>query len=243
MKTREDAEKYLSELHGLNYMGAELRVNWATPTKSAEQGLSVFIGDIGPDVTKEDLTEAFKDPESRITDTRIVMDPISGRTKGYGFVSYTDGAAAARALSKNGEILKGRRIRVNWANTGKESKMMPGQPFMYPPELYGQSVAPMPRPDVTNILLALAQVERLDVSWYMTLSLEIQAGIVRVSHEAPSAKVMWAGNLDKNTTRTFFPSFVLTEELDLAALFAQYGLIEEITMVSPQGYAFIAYYL
>ena len=201
------------------------------------EGLSLFVGDIGPDVTLEELREAFQDTENSVTDARIVMDPTSGRTKGYGFVTFQDSEAATRALSKNGEILKGRKMRVNWASTTKDPKT-PVQQFIPSPDAYGAGVV---RNDVQIVLTTMASYEGLDVGWYLRLPQDVQAGIVRVSNEAPGAKVVWVGNLDKLTNRTITIDSLLMIEIDLMPLFSPYGLVEEITMVSPNGYAFVSY--
>lgn len=135
------------------------------------------------------------------------MDPTSGRTKGYGFVTFQDSEAATKALSKNGEILKGRKMRVNWASTTKDQK--PTTPTSNSAIITNSNVAgpqfipefvPI-RNEVSAALSNLATFEGLDVGWYMRLPQETQAGIIRVSQEAPGAKVVWIGNLDKNTNR------------------------------------------
>jgi hypothetical protein len=58
------------------------------------------------------------------------------------------------------------------------------------------------RNEVQVQLSAMAQFDGLDVGWYMRLPGEVQAGIMRVSQEAPGAKVVWVGNLEKGTNRT-----------------------------------------
>ena len=167
-------------------------------TSNLVEGLSVFVGDIGPEVTLEELREAFQDAENSVTDARIVMDPTSGRTKGYGFVTFQDSEAATRALSKNGEILKGRKMRVNWASTTKDQKNPQQQQFIPSHEGYVPGIV---RNEVQIALSTMAQFDGLDVSWYLRLPQEVQAGIMRVSQEAPGAKVVWVGNLDKLTNR------------------------------------------
>jgi RNA recognition motif-containing protein len=130
------------------------------------------------------------------TEARIVMDQNSRRTKGYGFVTFRNHESASRALSKNGEILKGRKMRVNWATTTKDSKP-PAQSQFSLPDGYGQAS--------TSELVRLAAADGLDVNWFMNLPQDTQAGILRVSSEANgAARVVWIGNLDKNATRTAY---------------------------------------
>ena len=150
------------------------------------------------------MQNAFQDESHSVADARIVMDPTSGRTKGYGFVTFQDSDAAARALGKNGEILKGRKMRVNWASTTKDPKPpAAAQPqFMPPPDAFAQAMSGMVRLTESQIALgAMASFDGLDVAWYHALRQDIQTGILRVSQEAPGAKVVWVGNLDKTTNR------------------------------------------
>jgi len=134
------------------------------------------------------------------------MDPNSGRTKGYGFVTFKDQHSAQLALSKNGEILKGRKMRVNWASTTKDQKPSTPQQLVTPSDMYVQPIPPMVRAnDAHPMLLSMAQFEGLDVGWYTRLPYELQTGIYRVSQEAPTAKVIWVGNLDKSCTRMIYP--------------------------------------
>jgi len=186
----------------------------------------LFVGDIGPDVSVEDLRNAFQDETNSVADARIVMDPASGRTKGYGFVTFKDTQSAERALTKNGEILKGRKMRVNWASTtSKETIKAPSiastassvpQPYMTnPADMYVPAIPGMPPAaaaigtpnEVQMRLTTLAQMDGLDISWWFRLPPETQAGIIRVSNEAPGAKVVWVGNLEKGTTRMFLECF------------------------------------
>jgi RNA recognition motif-containing protein len=165
------------------------------------------------------------------------MDPTSGRTKGYGFVTFTENSDANRALAKNGELLKGRKMRVNWASTTKDHPLQKSMAQFPPPDAF---ITPQTmRNDVQIALSTMAQYDGLDVGWYMRLPADVQAGIMRVSHEAPGAKVVWVGNLDKATSRMSLKD--LTNIDDLMPLFSAYGLVEEITMVSPNGYAFVSY--
>ena len=75
----------------------------------------LFVGGLSWNTTDDGLKEAF----SRfgvVTEAKVVMDRETGRSRGFGFVSYqeaTDGAAAQQAM--DGASLDGRSIRVNAA--------------------------------------------------------------------------------------------------------------------------------
>ena len=48
---------------------------------------------------------------------QVVIDPKTGRSRGYGFVSFRDPAEAERAMAEmNGAIIGKRAIRVSWGH-------------------------------------------------------------------------------------------------------------------------------
>jgi len=52
-----------------------------------------------------------------ISEARVMWDMKTGRSRGYGFVSYRDRTIADKAITAmDGEWLGARQIRVNWAN-------------------------------------------------------------------------------------------------------------------------------
>ena len=57
----------------------------------AQEGaeFSVFVGDLGPDVTDAMLTELFKEKCSTAHNARVVVDLKTLRSKGYGFIDFT----------------------------------------------------------------------------------------------------------------------------------------------------------
>lgn len=75
----------------------------------------LFVGGLSWNTTDEGLKEAF----SRfgvVVEAKVVTDRETGRSRGFGFVSYseaTDGEAARQAM--DGASLDGRSIRVNAA--------------------------------------------------------------------------------------------------------------------------------
>lgn len=85
---------------------------------------SIFVGDIGLDVSEPMVYEAFnaRFPD-QVKQVKIMMDNSSKLSKGFGFVRFYDAAAQNKALeTTNGLIIGSRPIRVGVA-TG--SKMQP----------------------------------------------------------------------------------------------------------------------
>ncbi|MCB9663978.1 MAG: RNA-binding protein [Alphaproteobacteria bacterium] len=51
-----------------------------------------------------------------VTEAKVILDRDTGRSRGFGFVTYTDGSAADAAIqAMDGTELDGRTIRVNEA--------------------------------------------------------------------------------------------------------------------------------
>ncbi|XP_067144079.1 nucleolysin TIAR-like isoform X2 [Centruroides vittatus] len=101
-------------------LGKEMKVNWATsPSNTPKQDTSkhyhIFVGDLSPEIETQQLREAFA-PFGEISDCRVVRDPQTLKSKGYGFVSFVKKADAETAISTmNGQWLGSRAIRTNWA--------------------------------------------------------------------------------------------------------------------------------
>ncbi|DBA13463.1 TPA: hypothetical protein GDO54_018533, partial [Pyxicephalus adspersus] len=75
----------------------------------------VFVGDLSPEITTDDIKAAFG-PFGRISDARVVKDMTTGKSKGYGFVSFFNKWDAESAITQmGGQWLGGRQIRTNWA--------------------------------------------------------------------------------------------------------------------------------
>ena len=82
---------------------------------SKAQRRSLFIRSLAPNTTDEDLTEHFSQSYP-IKHAVAVVDKVTKHCKGYGFVTFTDGEDAQRAIEEfNGSTLHGKQIRVELA--------------------------------------------------------------------------------------------------------------------------------
>ncbi|KYO40481.1 nucleolysin TIAR isoform X4 [Alligator mississippiensis] len=114
-----DAAAALAAMNGRKILGKEVKVNWATTPSSQKKDTSnhfhVFVGDLSPEITTEDIKSAFA-PFGKISDARVVKDMATGKSKGYGFVSFYNKLDAENAIvHMGGQWLGGRQIRTNWA--------------------------------------------------------------------------------------------------------------------------------
>ena len=80
----------------------------------------LFVGNLEYTVTADDLKEAFS-AVGTVTDTVVITDKMSGRSRGFGFVEMSSEEEAKAAVEKlNDSELKGRKINVNIARPREE---------------------------------------------------------------------------------------------------------------------------
>ncbi|GIY79665.1 nucleolysin TIAR [Caerostris darwini] len=124
-----------------------MKVNWATsPSNTPKQDTSkhhhIFVGDLSPEIETAQLREAFQ-PFGDISDCRVVRDPQTLKSKGYGFVSFVKKVEAETAITTmNGQWLGSRAIRTNWATrkppANRSQNESSAKPLSFD-EIYNQS--------------------------------------------------------------------------------------------------------
>ncbi|KAI9580800.1 hypothetical protein GQX74_013065 [Glossina fuscipes] len=83
--------------------------------KRVKQQFHIFVGDLSSEIETQQLREAFA-PFGEVSDCRVVRDPQTLKSKGYGFVSFIKKSEAESAITAmNGQWLGSRSIRTNWA--------------------------------------------------------------------------------------------------------------------------------
>ncbi|GMP22000.1 hypothetical protein CsSME_00000187 [Camellia sinensis var. sinensis] len=121
------AERVLQTYNGTQMPGTEqtFRLNWASfgigerrPDATPEH--SIFVGDLAPDVTDYLLQETFRTQYPSVRGAKVVTDPNTGRSKGYGFVKFADEMERNRAMSEmNGVYCSTRQMRISAATPKK----------------------------------------------------------------------------------------------------------------------------
>jgi cold-inducible RNA-binding protein len=75
----------------------------------------LFVGSLSWDTNDAGLREAFA-AHGEIEEAVVISDRDTGRSRGFGFVTFADDAAADKAVAAmNGTELDGRTIRVDVA--------------------------------------------------------------------------------------------------------------------------------
>ncbi|KAI5350883.1 PREDICTED: glycine-rich [Prunus dulcis] len=75
----------------------------------------LFIGGISYQTDEQSLKEAFA-KYGEVIDARIISDRETGRSRGFGFITFTNSEEASSAIQAlDGHELHGCRVRVNYA--------------------------------------------------------------------------------------------------------------------------------
>ncbi|TFK46901.1 hypothetical protein OE88DRAFT_836385 [Heliocybe sulcata] len=124
----------------------------AAPTAGQryEKEYSIFVGDLPPEASNSDLVAVFRNPVLGLRNDRepkfvrpflscksakIMLDPVTGVSRGYGFVRFTDEADQQRALVEmHGLYCLSRPMRISPATAKfKPPPSLPGASGQFPP--------------------------------------------------------------------------------------------------------------
>ncbi|KAK9097678.1 hypothetical protein Syun_024723 [Stephania yunnanensis] len=118
---RRSAALAIMTLHGRQLYGQPLKVNWAYASGQREDTsghFNIFVGDLSPEVTDATLFACFSTYPT-CSDARVMWDHKTGRSRGFGFVSFRNQEDAQNAINDlTGKWLGNRQIRCNWATKG-----------------------------------------------------------------------------------------------------------------------------
>jgi cold-inducible RNA-binding protein len=80
----------------------------------------LFVGNLSFNTTENDLQDAFA-AHGTVTETNLMMDRMSGRPRGFGFITMSTAEEAQKAIAAlNGAQLDGRALTVNIAKPREE---------------------------------------------------------------------------------------------------------------------------
>jgi RNA recognition motif-containing protein len=102
---------------------------------------SIFVGDLGPEVNEFVLVQLFQNKYPSCKSAKIMSDPISGMSRGYGFVRFTSEDDQQKALNEMQGVYCGNRpMRISTATPKNKSggPSGPGGPG-------GQAMGAMPQ--------------------------------------------------------------------------------------------------
>ncbi|KAI4298673.1 hypothetical protein L6164_032205 [Bauhinia variegata] len=138
--TRAAAERILQTFNGtiMPNGGQSFRLNWATFSAGERRhddtpDYTIFVGDLAADVTDYMLQDTFRSRYPSIKGAKVVIDRLTGRTKGYGFVRFGNESDQLQAMTEmQGVLCSTRPMRIGPAtnktpgNQQKASYQNPG---------------------------------------------------------------------------------------------------------------------
>jgi len=82
----------------------------------------VYVGNLPFSVGFEELKEIFS-PFGEVTESTVIVNHYTGRSKGFGFVTFADKSSAEKAINEmEGKEHKGRNLIVKAARPPEEKK-------------------------------------------------------------------------------------------------------------------------
>jgi cold-inducible RNA-binding protein len=80
----------------------------------------LFVGGLSWNTTDETLRAAFE-PFGTVTEAKVITERDSGRSRGFGFVTFESADAGQQAIEEMDDAeLDGRRVRVNEAQERRD---------------------------------------------------------------------------------------------------------------------------
>jgi nucleolin len=126
MSTVEEAESAVEKFNRYDYDGRALTVNVASPRgsrperverqpRSFEPALRVYVGNLAWEVDDARLEQVFSE-HGKVVNARVIYDRETGRSRGFGFVTFSDETEMNDAIAAlDGQSLERRTIRVSVA--------------------------------------------------------------------------------------------------------------------------------
>ena len=77
--------------------------------------MKLYVGNLSFETTENDLQDLFEQ-HGQVSEVRLMMDRMTGKSRGFAFVTMNDNAQASAAMSAlNGQEFSGRALTVNEA--------------------------------------------------------------------------------------------------------------------------------
>ncbi len=82
--------------------------------------MKLYVGNLSFDTTENDLQDLFEQ-YGAVREVALINDRVTGRSRGFAFVTMTDAAAGTAAMNAlNGKEIQGRALTVNEARAREE---------------------------------------------------------------------------------------------------------------------------
>jgi RNA recognition motif-containing protein len=109
-KNPESMEELLKSDHYID--GKKIDPKRAVPKDEYERAEKIFIGGLPNDLKDDELLDFFK-AFGDVSDATIMNDRVTGKSRGFGFVTFTDMESVHKVLdaqSRRGIFIRGKRV-------------------------------------------------------------------------------------------------------------------------------------
>ena len=129
-ENKAQAKEALESLNGKPMPNSSkvFKLNWASynTNKNTAQNpneFSIYVCELDASVTSDILKDFFKENYKSVIDAKIIIDPSTKISKGYGFVKFSDKAESEKAMNEmNGKMIKGKAMKTGNASYKKNEK-------------------------------------------------------------------------------------------------------------------------
>ena len=83
--------------------------------------MNMYVSNLGFQVTDQDLKALFE-PYGEVTSINVIVDKVTGRSRGFAFVEMPDSAAEKAMQDLEGAQVEGRAISVSKARPRSDNK-------------------------------------------------------------------------------------------------------------------------
>ena len=81
--------------------------------------MKLYVGNLAFETTENDLQDLFEQ-HGKVLDVSLITDRMTGRSRGFAFVTMADGDGQTALDGTNGKELHGRALTVNEARPREE---------------------------------------------------------------------------------------------------------------------------
>nr|VZI39999.1 unnamed protein product [Spirometra erinaceieuropaei] len=124
----EDARKAINLFNGMRLRNKTIKVSLARPSSESIKGANLYICGLPKSIGQKDL-EALFSRCGKIITSRLLADPVTGASKGVGFIRFDQRSEAETAIQQlNGYQIPGSSepITVKFANCPSPNKLLNG---------------------------------------------------------------------------------------------------------------------
>jgi splicing factor 3B subunit 4 len=202
-RTEDDAEYAIKVLNMVKLYSKPIKVNKASQDKrNIEVGANLFIGNLDPDVDEKLLYDTFSAFGGISQTPKIICDPETGLSKGFGFISFDNFESSDLAIEcMHEQFLCNRSIVVQYAfkkdtpgerhGTQAERILAASQPQKFKPHTIFSGGQGDTTSTATNNTIAAYQQQQMDM--HNQQQMHLQMNPMMIQHMTSGG--MQAGNM------------------------------------------------